>query len=196
MTLASTDCHLHRAAASGACLCSWGARTVYIGPALGLSPHRNAVAVLALGLDASFAVAADPAAPAAGYRACRSALIFPSTLHHLQDTRGRMAFLYHDDFTLHYFGRNALSGEHPGKPRAIAVLREVAKRTGWRVLEIKRMLAGRDGAALVARISYRRGESRVERDRVLIFAVADGLLRECWAYDQDQQLMDELIGIA
>lgn len=103
---------------------------------------------------------------------------------------------YHEDFTLHYFGRNALSGDHAGKPKAIAALREVAQRTGWQVLEIKRILAGEDGAALVARISYRRGGGSIERARVLIFAVADGLLRECWAYDQDQQLMDELIGMA
>ena len=101
---------------------------------------------------------------------------------------------YHEDFTLHYFGQNALSGDHAGKSNAIAALRELANRTGWQVLEIKRMLTGQDCAALVARISYRRDGTVLERDRVLIFAVADGLLRECWAYDQDQALMDQLIG--
>lgn len=91
--------HLHRATGAGGvgvCLCNWGARTLYVGPALGLSAHRNAVAVLALGLDASFAVAESPAAATSTYRSCRSALIFPNTLHHLTDTRGRMAFLYLD----------------------------------------------------------------------------------------------------
>lgn len=111
MSQASTDSHLHRAAASGACVCSWGARTLYVGPALGLSPHRNAAAVLALGLDASFAVAADPTVSAAGYRHCRSALIFPSTLHHLQDTRGRMAFLYLDARSLDLECLRASAGE-------------------------------------------------------------------------------------
>jgi AraC-like DNA-binding protein len=77
-------------------LYSWGAGALYIGPALGLSAHRNAVAVLALGLDAPFDVANDPLQPARGYRRCRSVLIPPNTLHHLARTRGNMAFLYFD----------------------------------------------------------------------------------------------------
>src|SRR5205814_5229992 len=75
---------------------TWGARALYVGPALGLSPHRNAVAVLALGLDGAFAVARDPARPAAGYRRCRSVLIPPNRLHHFSATTGLMAFLYVD----------------------------------------------------------------------------------------------------
>jgi AraC-like DNA-binding protein len=77
-------------------LFSWGARALYIGPALGLSAHRNAVAVLALGLDAHFALSAAPADPNAPLRSCRSALIPPNTLHRLVSKRGRMAFLYVD----------------------------------------------------------------------------------------------------
>ncbi len=77
-------------------LYSWGARALYLGPALGLTAHRNAVAVLAVALDASFGVATDPADPSAGYRRCRSVLILPNTLHHLADTAGRLAFLYVD----------------------------------------------------------------------------------------------------
>lgn len=74
----------------------WGARALYLGPALGLSAHRNAVAVLAVGLDAPFGVARDPSAPECGYRMCRSAVIPPNTLHHLQTTSGATAFLYLD----------------------------------------------------------------------------------------------------
>lgn len=77
-------------------LYSWGARALYIGPALGLSAHRNAVAVLAVGLDAQFALATAPADPDSPLRSCRSALIPPSTLHRLVSKRGRMAFLYVD----------------------------------------------------------------------------------------------------
>jgi AraC-like DNA-binding protein len=74
----------------------WGARALYIGPALGLSPHKNAVAVLAVGVSAPFGIARDPADPAAGYRSCRTVLIPPNTLHHLADTNDSMAFLYVD----------------------------------------------------------------------------------------------------
>jgi AraC-like DNA-binding protein len=69
---------------------------LYLGPALGLSPHRNAVAVVALTLDQPFDVALDPNNDSAGYRSCRSVLIPPNTLHHLANTAGAMAFLYVD----------------------------------------------------------------------------------------------------
>jgi AraC-like DNA-binding protein len=74
----------------------WGARTLFIGQAFGLSAHRNAVAVLCAGLDAPFEIANDPRQPAAGYVACRTALIPANTLHHLRTGGGAMAFLYVD----------------------------------------------------------------------------------------------------
>ncbi len=76
-------------------LFSWGARALFLGPALGLSPHRNAVGVLAIGVDAPFEVALDPERPEHGYRACRTALIPPGALHHFRGGR-LMAFLYLD----------------------------------------------------------------------------------------------------
>lgn len=77
-------------------LFSWGARALYVGAALNLSPHRNAVGVVALGLDDEFGIANDPANPEQGYVHCRSAVIPPNTLHHLVASSGRMAFLYLD----------------------------------------------------------------------------------------------------
>jgi AraC-like DNA-binding protein len=74
----------------------WGARTLFIGRALGLSAHRNAVAVLCAGIDAPFEIARDPRQPATGYVACRTALIPANTLHHLRAGEGAMAFLYVD----------------------------------------------------------------------------------------------------
>jgi AraC-like DNA-binding protein len=79
-----------------------GARALYLGPALGLSPHRNAVAVLGVGLDQPFRVALDPADPRPGYRPCRSIVIPPNTLHHLSATGGRLAFLYVDAMSSDY----------------------------------------------------------------------------------------------
>jgi AraC-like DNA-binding protein len=74
----------------------WGARTLFLGQALGLSAHRNAVAVLCAGIDGPFEVASDPKQPAAGYMTCRTALIPANTLHHLRCGDGTMAFLYVD----------------------------------------------------------------------------------------------------
>lgn len=77
-------------------LFGWDARVLYLGPAFGLTPHRNATAVLAVGLDEPLEVANDPTDPATDYRSARSVLILPNSLHHLRIARGRMAFLYVD----------------------------------------------------------------------------------------------------
>jgi AraC-like DNA-binding protein len=77
-------------------LWAWGARVLYVGPALNLSAHRNAVAVLAMGLDGPFEVAERPGDPESAWRSVRSLLIAPDALHHLRSEGGRMAFLYVD----------------------------------------------------------------------------------------------------
>src|SRR5829696_8066808 len=83
-------------AMAAAKLIGWGGRVLYLGPAFGLTPHRHATAVLAVGLDDQLEVADDPADGATDYRAARSVLILPNSLHHLRIGRGRMAFLYVD----------------------------------------------------------------------------------------------------
>ena len=92
-------------------LYSWGARALFIGPALGLSPHRNAVAVVAIGLEAPFELSWNTH----DYRRCRSALIPPNTLQHFRETRGAMAFLYVDGSSNDYAQLRSLAatnGEH------------------------------------------------------------------------------------
>jgi AraC-like DNA-binding protein len=74
----------------------WGARALYLGPALGLTPHRNAVAVLCVGALREFEVADDPENGDTGYVACRAALIPANTLHHLRCGDQPMACLYID----------------------------------------------------------------------------------------------------
>lgn len=74
----------------------WGARALYLGPALGLTPHRNAVAVLCTGALRDFEIASDPGAADPIYSACRAVLIPPNTLHHLRCDDQPMACLYFD----------------------------------------------------------------------------------------------------
>jgi hypothetical protein len=57
-----------------------GARALYVGPGFGLSPQRNAVAVLALGLDGRLELAKDARDPGKGFYSCRTALIEPTQL--------------------------------------------------------------------------------------------------------------------
>ena len=76
----------------------WGARVLYLGPAFGLTPHRNATGVLAVALDGGIGVADHPRARTPRYREARSVLIPPNSLHHLRIDGSRMAFLYVDPF--------------------------------------------------------------------------------------------------
>jgi len=77
-------------------LVSWGARALYVGPGFGLSPHRNAVAVLAMGLDGPLEVAEDARDPGTVLHRCRTALIEPNQLHFLRIPGAACAFLYVD----------------------------------------------------------------------------------------------------
>ena len=92
-------------------LIGWGPRVLYLGPALGLTPHRNATAVLAVTLDGRLEVADDPADPAGAYRSARSVLIPPNTLHHLRVSGGSMAFLYVDPLSRDLAAITARMGE-------------------------------------------------------------------------------------
>lgn len=101
---------------------------------------------------------------------------------------------YHDDFTLHYFGRNALSGEHRGKPAALTALGEFSRRSRRRLVSIVTTLAGPERGAVIAREQLLREDQPVEVERVLVYAIQDGLLRECWVFDRDQALIDAIVG--
>ncbi len=73
-----------------------GARALYLGPALGLKPHRNAALTLAIGLDSPIKLTlyADPSQPAAPVFA-PIAPVPAGQLHHLE-AEGLVAFLYLD----------------------------------------------------------------------------------------------------
>jgi AraC-like DNA-binding protein len=74
----------------------WGARTLYLGPAFNLSPHRNAVAVLCAGVAGELEVGSNTSTGHLDYVPCRTALIPANTLHHLCARDQPIAFLYVD----------------------------------------------------------------------------------------------------
>jgi AraC-like DNA-binding protein len=81
----------------------WDARALYVGRTFGLRPHRNAVAVLCVALDAACYLARDARKNDAENIAFRTALIPPNTLHHLRvPGNQRMAFLYVDGLSDDY----------------------------------------------------------------------------------------------
>jgi AraC-like DNA-binding protein len=81
-----------------------GARAAYIGPGLDLEPHRNAVATIAIALDAPFHFSLMQGEHTRGTAEHRHAtLIPPATPHHLV-AHGPMVFVYldalSDDYTM------------------------------------------------------------------------------------------------
>ena len=108
----------------------------------------------------------------------------------LAGDRAAVAACYHNEFTLHYGGKNPLAGTHRGKPAALAALAEVARRANRKLLGIDDIMAGPRRGAILARELFSRDGRAAELERLLVYAVRDGLLSECWVYDRDQAIVD------
>jgi ketosteroid isomerase-like protein len=111
----------------------------------------------------------------------------------LAGDRETMLASYHDDFTLHYFGRNPLAGIHRGKPAALAILADVTRRSHRRLSGIVDVMAGPERGALLVREIFQRDGKTAEVERLLVYSVRDELLWQCWVYDQDQALVDAFL---
>lgn len=100
---------------------------------------------------------------------------------------------YHDDVVFHYFGRGPLAGTHRGKAACLGVLKQVRDKTARRLVAIRDVLAGDHYGVIVAVETFERAGSSHTLERLLRYAVRDGRLAECWIYDEDQRLVDELL---
>jgi ketosteroid isomerase-like protein len=83
----------------------------------------------------------------------------------LAGDRRAMLASYHDDFTLHYFGRNPLAGIHRGKPAALAILAEVTRRSNRKLSGIVDVMAGPERGALLVREIFQRDGKTAELER-------------------------------
>jgi ketosteroid isomerase-like protein len=111
----------------------------------------------------------------------------------LAGDRPALAACYHDDFTLHYFGHNPLAGDHSGKAAALGILAEVTRRTNRKLLAIVDVMAGPERSALLVRERFKHDGRTADVERLLVYAMRDGLLSECWVYDQDQAQVDAFL---
>ena len=107
--------------------------------------------------------------------------------------RAATADCYHDDFTLHYFGENSFAGDHAGKQAALAILAKFAERTNRRLIAIIDVMAGPKRAAIIARESFERGGRMAEFERILVYAIKDEKLHECWVHDGDRAVVDRFL---
>lgn len=55
------------------------------------------------------------------------------------------------------------------------------------------IMAGPGRGALMVRERFNRDGQSAELERLLIYSLRDGLLGECWVYDQDQALVDAFL---
>lgn len=94
------------------------ARAIYIGPGLSLSPHRNAVATLAIALAEPFEIR-WPLTPDRPTEARMVALIPPNTLHHLI-AAGPMMFIYLDALANDQAAIEARISSRPEAPAYLA----------------------------------------------------------------------------
>lgn len=104
-----------------------------------------------------------------------------------------LAVLYHDEFTLHYFGGSPLAGDHMGKAAALRTLIEFGRRTNRKLVEIVDCTAGPHRAVVIAREAFEHAGQRTELERILVYTIKDGLLHHCWVYDGDQALVDRFL---
>lgn len=101
--------------------------------------------------------------------------------------------LYHDDFVLHWNGRNPLAGVHRGKAAAVTALLEFTRLTSRQLVSVDHIMADDARAVMIARERLSgAGESR-EVERLLLYRTDGRKLLECWVYDSDQAFIDQLL---
>jgi limonene-1,2-epoxide hydrolase len=100
---------------------------------------------------------------------------------------------YGEDIVLHYAGANPLSGPHRGMPAMLAAMGEMRRRSGRRLLEVVDVMIGAERACIVLRERFARDGETHEVERLGVYRVAGGKIRECWVFDEDQALIDRLL---
>ena len=104
-----------------------------------------------------------------------------------------MLATYSDDFVLHWFGANPMAGVKRGKAAAIEALLEFTRRTSRRLVSVDNVMADARRAVVIVREAITAAGETREVERVLVYRVMDGLLAECWVYDEDQAFIDKAL---
>ena len=97
---------------------------------------------------------------------------------------------YHEDFVLHYMGESPLAGTHEGREAALQTLGLASFRASRKLVAVEDVLAGDEFGAIIAIEQI--GEPPRQVRRVLLYRVLDGMLGECWLFDEDQRFVDRL----
>lgn len=95
------------------------------------------------------------------------------------------------DFVLHYFGNNPFTGSHEGKHAAIKTMATIAGITPRKLVAFDSILFGEDAAAIVVREELQTKRGSIQIRRVFRYRIEDDKFKECWLYEEDQDVVDE-----
>jgi uncharacterized protein len=105
-----------------------------------------------------------------------------------------MVEYYNEDMKLHYFGRNGLAGVHEGKAAVLGILTEFSRRTDRALVRIVATMSGATRGAIIVQEMIGPDVDRTSVERLFVYSLRNGRFSECWVYDQDQALIDQVLG--
>ncbi len=97
------------------------------------------------------------------------------------------------DVLLYFPGRNPFSGGFVGKEAFLEHYGRLSAELGGTVelAEVHEVLLGADHVVALVRERAVRGERTLEFERVNVYRLSGGKIREIWAYDYDPYTLDE-----
>ena len=98
-----------------------------------------------------------------------------------------------DDVILHFPGRSPLSGDFAGKQAFLEHYGRLSTELGGTIelAEVHEVLFGAEYVVALVKERAVRGERTLEFDRVNVYRLGGGKIREIWAYDYDPYTLDE-----
>ena len=100
--------------------------------------------------------------------------------------------LFSPDIVWHSAGRSSLSGDRKGIDEVLALLGELAQRTGGTFkVEIHDLFAGDDHGVVLSTATAQRDGKNYNGNGVEVFHLKDGKITEAWILSFDQQEFDD-----
>jgi ketosteroid isomerase-like protein len=98
-----------------------------------------------------------------------------------------------DDVLLHFPGRSPFSGDFAGKQAFLEHYRRLSVELGATIelAEVHEVLLGEEHVVALIREKAVRGDRTLEFERVNVYRLGGGKIREIWAYDYDPYALDE-----
>jgi ketosteroid isomerase-like protein len=109
-----------------------------------------------------------------------------------KDLKAATAF-WSDDVLLHFPGKGPFSGDFVGKEAFLEHYGRLSTELGGTIelAEVREVLMGAEHVVALVRERAVRGGRTLEFERVNVYSLGGGKIREIWAYDYDPYALDE-----